>query len=390
MSDVVWPNRKPPTSDQPPAVNVWLVAALLMVVAALMLRNAGLFPSALHSPRAEPRAITARGDLAEDEKATIEIFQSASPSVVHITTTSQAVLRQGARLRALEIPEGTGTGFMWDTKGHIVTNYHVIRNAHAARVTLADNSSWQARLVGYAPDKDLAVLKVEATAAQLKALPIGASDDLQVGQKVFAIGNPFGLDRTLTTGIISGLGREIESANGRPIENVIQTDAAINPGNSGGPLLDSAGRLIGVNTAIYSPSGTSAGIGFAVPVDIVNQYVPELIRSGKIERVGLGIGILDLPDDVKRQIGLKGGVVVGEVAPDSAAAQAGLKGSYFEQGRLVLGDVITEVDGRPINRTSDLLKAFDGHKSGDEVTLTIERDEQTITLKAKLQPLRRE
>jgi S1-C subfamily serine protease len=310
--------------------------------------------------------------------------------VVHITTTSQALLRQGARLRALEIPEGTGTGFVWDTKGHVVTNYHVIRSAHGARVTLADNSSWPARLVGYAADKDLAVLKIEATPGQLKPLPIGNSDDLLVGQKVFAIGNPFGLDRTLTTGVISGLGREIESAIGRPIDGVIQTDAAINPGNSGGPLLDSAGRLIGVNTAIYSSSGASAGIGFAVPVDTVNQYVPELIRSGKIERVGLGISILDLSDDVKLQIGIKGGVVVGDVFPDGAAAQAGIQPSYLEQGRLVLGDVITAIEGRPINRSSDLMKALDGRRAGDEVTLTILRDEETMTVKATLQPLRRE
>jgi S1-C subfamily serine protease len=215
MSDGFGLERRTHTPPPPPAVNVWLVAALLMVVAALMLRNAGLFPKALHNPLAEPRAITARGDLAEDEKATIEIFRAASPSVVHITTTSQKYIRQGVRLRALEIPEGTGTGFVWDQDGHIVTNYHVIRNAHAAHVTLADNSTWPARLVGYAPDKDLAVLKIEAAPGQLKPLPIGTSDDLQVGQKVFAIGNPFGLDRTLTTGVISGLGREIESPAGR-------------------------------------------------------------------------------------------------------------------------------------------------------------------------------
>ncbi len=390
MSDSSFQGRSSTTTNQPQAVNVWLVAALLLVVAALMLRNAGLFPSALHNPLAEPRTVAARGNLAEDEKSTIEIFQAASPSVVHITTTSQAMMRQGARLKALEIPEGTGTGFVWDNKGHIVTNYHVIRNAHAAKVTFSDNSLWKARLVGYAPDKDLAVLKIDAGPQQLKPLPIGTSDDLQVGQKVFAIGNPFGLDRTLTTGVISGLGREIESASGRPIEGVIQTDAAINPGNSGGPLLDSAGRLIGVNTAIYSPSGTSAGIGFAVPVDIVNQYIPELIRTGRIERVGLGISVLDVTDDNKRQLGLKGGIVIGDVSPEGAADLAGVKGSYFEDGRFVLGDILTALDGRPINRTSDLFKALDNRKVGEEVQLSILRDEKPITLKATLQPLRRD
>ncbi len=390
MSDVSWSDRRSPSHQQPPTVNVWLVAALLLVVAALMLRNAGLFPSPLHYPKAESRAVTARGDLAEDEKSTIDIFQAASPSVVHITTISQAMVRRGIRMQPLEIPEGTGTGFVWDKKGNIVTNYHVVRNAHSLRVTMADNSSWPAQVVGVAPDQDLAVLKIEAQAVQLKPLPVGSSGDLQVGQKVFAIGNPFGLDRTLTTGVISGLGREIESASGRPIEGVIQTDAAINPGNSGGPLLDSAGRLIGVNTAIYSPSGTSAGIGFAVPVDTVNEYVPELIRTGKIERVGLGINVLEVPDDVKRQFELKGGVIVGKIAPGSAAEQAGLRSSNLEQGRLVLGDVITAIDGRPINRPRDLLKALDGRKAGEEVQLTIVRGEKTMALKAKLQPLRQE
>lgn len=387
MSEVIWSDRKSSSTPPPPTVSNWLVAVLLLMVAALMLRNAGLLPSALHSPHAEPRAVTARGDLADDEQATIEIFQSASPSVVHITTT---VMRQGARMRALEIPEGTGTGFLWDAKGHVVTNYHVIRNAHAARVTMSDNSTWQARLVGVAPDKDVAVLKIDAPAGQLKALPIGTSDALQVGQKVFAIGNPFGLDHTLTTGVISGLGREIESATGRPIEGMIQTDAAINPGNSGGPLLDSAGRLIGVNTAIYSASGTSAGIGFAVPVDIVNHYVPELIRSGRIERAGLGIGVLELPDEFKRQLGLDGGIVVGRVIPGGAAEQAGIRAADIEQGRLILGDVLLEINDRPINTTSDLLKALDGHRVGEVVQLKILRDEKVIIISAKLQPIRQD
>ncbi len=387
MSDAFGTEQSSAPKNSLPTVNVWLVAALLMVVALLMLRNAGLFPSALHNPLSESRPISARGDLADDEKSTIEIFQSASPSVVHITTTTQKIVRQGVRLRPMEIPEGTGTGFVWDEKGHIVTNYHVIRNAHAAQVNLADNSSWTARLVGYEPDKDLAVLKIEATPGQLRPLQIGTSDDLQVGQKVFAIGNPFGLDRTLTTGVISGLGREIESASGRPIEGVIQTDAAINPGNSGGPLLDSAGRLIGVNTAIVSPSGISAGIGFAVPVDTVNQFVPELIRSGRIERAGLGISLV--PDSVARDLGLEGGVLIASVNPQGAADLAGVQGTYREANRLVLGDVITAIDGRPIQRTSDLLKVLDGRRVGEEVELTLLREEETINLKAKLQSLQR-
>lgn len=387
MSDVFGGEPSSVPKHEPPTVNVWLVAALLTVVAVLMLRNAGIFPTALHNPLADSRPVTARGDLAEDEKSTIEIFQSASPSVVHITTTSQKIVRQGVRLRPMEIPEGTGTGFVWDDKGHIVTNYHVIRNAHAARVALADKTSWQARLVGYEPDKDLAVLKIEAPPGHLRPLPIGTSDDLQVGQKVFAIGNPFGLDRTLTTGVISGLGREIESASGRPIEGVIQTDAAINPGNSGGPLLDSAGRLIGVNTAIVSPSGTSAGIGFAVPVDVVNQYVPELIRSGRIERAGLGISLA--PDVLTREFGIEQGVLVKDVVEGGAADSAGIVGTYQAPDRLVLGDVITAIDGRPIARTSDLMKVLDGRRVGENVEITLQRQGKTVRLQAKLQSLQR-
>lgn len=194
----------------------------------------------------------------------------------------------------MQIPEGTGSGFIWDHAGNIVTNFHVIQNADAAQVTLSDQSSWKARLVGGAPDKDLALLRIDAPADRLRPIPIGSSKDLQVGQKVFAIGNPFGLDQTLTTGVISALGREIESLTRRPIQGVIQTDAAINPGNSGGPLLDSAGRLIGVNTQIYSPSGAFAGIGFAIPVDTVNRFVPELIRYGRVIRPGIGVQVAEI------------------------------------------------------------------------------------------------
>ena len=256
-------------------VPAWLVAVLLLAVAFLMLRNAGFLPGI--SPRAasEPRTVTPRGNLASDEQSTIEIFRKASPTVVHITTLTRR--RDRLSLNVTEIPEGTGTGFLYDDAGHVVTNYHVIRSAQAAKVSLADNSSWTAKLVGYEPNKDLAVLKIDAPADRLRKIDIGSSSDLQVGQKVFAIGCPFGLDQTLTTGVISGLGREIESVGGLPIEGVIQTDAAINPGNSGGPLLDSSGRLIGVNTMIVSPSGVYSGVGFAVPVDIVNMVVPELI-----------------------------------------------------------------------------------------------------------------
>ncbi|MCY2972514.1 MAG: trypsin-like peptidase domain-containing protein, partial [Planctomycetota bacterium] len=242
------------------------------------------------------RPIVARGNLAEDEKSTIELYNQSRQGVVNITTLANR--KTGINLNIQQMPEGTGSGFVWDDAGHIVTNFHVIQNADAAQITFADQSVFQARLVGYFADKDLAVLKVDAPKGKLKPLPLGRSDDLQVGQKVYAIGNPFGLDQTLTTGIISALGREIDSVNKRPIKNVIQSDAAINPGNSGGPLLDSAGLLIGVNTAIYSTSGVSAGIGFAIPVDEVNRVVPELIKHGKVTKPGLGVTLA--PDNMSR------------------------------------------------------------------------------------------
>ena len=238
----------------------------------------------LNDPKAIPRAVSPRGELWPDEKSTIGLFRQASPAVVNITAIG--VQRDLFTLNLYQIPQGTGSGFVWDTKGNIITNFHVIQNAAVAQVTLGDQSNWKAQVVGVAADKDLAVLRIDAPAERLRPIPLGTSKELQVGQSVFAIGNPFGLDQSLTTGVISALGREIDSVTRRPIQGVIQTDAAINPGNSGGPLLDSAGRLIGVNTQIYSPTGASAGIGFAIPVDTVNRIVPELIRSGKIIRPG--------------------------------------------------------------------------------------------------------
>jgi S1-C subfamily serine protease len=270
------PLRPPPRGIFPWPI-VWLT-----VIAVLLLWRFGLLDfgrSLWGSNNGEPRVVTARGDLAAEEKANIELFRQASPSVVYITVLSRRL--DAFSLNVYEIPEGTGSGFIWDDQGHIITNFHVIRNAQAAQVTLADHSTYNAGLVGIAPNKDLAVLKIDAPKKLLRPLPIGTSHDLVVGQKTFAIGNPFGLDQTLTTGVVSALGREIRSATRQPIAGVIQTDAAINPGNSGGPLLDSAGRLIGVNTAIYSPSGAYAGIGFAIPVDTVNEVIPLLIRQGK-------------------------------------------------------------------------------------------------------------
>ena len=329
------------------------------------------------------RPIVARGNLAEDEKSTIELYNQSRQGVVNITTLANR--KTGINLNIQQMPEGTGSGFVWDDAGHIVTNFHVIQNADAAQITFADQSVFQARLVGYFADKDLAVLKVDAPKGKLKPLPLGRSDDLQVGQKVYAIGNPFGLDQTLTTGIISALGREIDSVNKRPIKNVIQSDAAINPGNSGGPLLDSAGLLIGVNTAIFSTSGVSAGIGFAIPVDEVNRVVPELIKHGKVTKPGLGVTLA--PDNMSKQW-VPEGVVVLDVLPEGAAAKAGIRGSSRQKtGTIVLGDVIKSVDGKPIKVLKDLYSVLDAKKVGEVVKVLVLREEVEMGFDITLMPL---
>jgi S1-C subfamily serine protease len=284
-----------------------------------------------------------------------------------------------------EVPQGTGSGFVWDEDGHIVTNYHVIESAQAAKVLLSDQSSWDARLVGVEPDKDLAVVKIDAPADRLHPILIGTSHDLAVGQKVFAIGNPFGLDQTLTTGVISGVGREIESVTKRPIQGVIQTDAAINPGNSGGALLDSAGRLIGINTAIYSPSGANAGIGFAVPVDTVNRIVPQLIRSGKAEHVGMGVRVAE--DQIAERLGLTG-VLILEVVKGSAADKAGLISTRIDShGKIKLGDVITAINDTSISTTLDLYRALEDFKAGDVVMVTVQRGDDEVKVPVTLEVL---
>ncbi len=321
----------------------------------------------------EPRAISARGDLAADELNTIDIFRENSPAVVYVTSLA---LRRGLfSLRADEIPQGTGSGFVWDHDGRIVTNYHVIKDANRVQVTMADNSTWKAVLVGVAPDKDIAVLQIDAPAHQLKPIAIGSSKDLLVGQKVFAIGNPFGLDQTITSGIISALGREINAVTGRVIHGVIQTDAAINPGNSGGPLLDSAGRLIGVNTAIYSPSGAYAGIGFAVPVDIVNNIVPQIIKNGRIIRPGIGATLAD--DRLASRLGVEG-VLILNVERGGPAAEAGLQPTMQYRGEIILGDIITAVAGVQVRSFDELLTQLEKYGVGAKVQFTILRNGETL------------
>jgi S1-C subfamily serine protease len=366
------------------SVNGWLVAILLLAVAAVMLRNAGLLRWPLWSAALpEPRVVQPRGNLAEDEQSTIELFKAASPCVVHIMGVA---VRRDRVSRDVRIADGTGSGFVWDAQGHVVTNYHVIRTSNAANVTLADGSVWGARLIGYEPDQDLAVLKIDAPAAKLRPIPIGTSHDLQVGQKVFAIGNPFGLDQSLTSGVISGLGREIQSVSGRPIEGVVQTDAAINPGNSGGPLLDSAGRLIGINTAIASSTGDYSGVGFAVPVDTVNEIVPQLIQYGKVEQGGLGVSLLS--DELAERLGVTSGAVVSNVLELSGAAEAGLLPIYRDRTGEVVFDVITAIDDQPVQRALDVRKLLSGRRAGDRVSVRVWRDGKELVLPITLQALR--
>ena len=364
-----------------------ILAVLLLVVAGALVFT--VIQTRRQDPQQnisfEPRPIAQRPDdkLGADEKATIEVFKQFSRSVVHITSLDTR--RDRMTLDVSEIPQGTGTGFVWDSDGHIVTNFHVIQHGNRASVTLNDGSSYPAKIIGTAPDKDLAVLKIDAPAQKLQRLPVGTSSNLEVGQKVLAIGNPFGLDQTLTTGVISGLGREIKSVTQRSIFDVIQTDASINPGNSGGPLLDSSGRLIGVNTAIYSPSGANAGIGFAVPVDTINAIVPQLLKFGKLTRPGLGINILS--DQIAAQQKLDGVVILG-VTPNGAADHAGISGTRQDSnGGFTLGDVIIKVDGVDVKRSSDLYRVLDGHKVGDEVDVVLENDGNKRTVKVTLQAL---
>jgi S1-C subfamily serine protease len=360
-----------------------IAIAAFAALTVLFLKDSWVGSAALYDPRAAPRPVTARGDLSSAEKSTIALFRQASPAVVNITAIG--VQRDLFTLNLYQIPQGTGSGFVWDTRGNVITNFHVIQNADAAQVTLADQSNWRARVVGVAPDKDLAVLRIDAPANRLQPIPIGTSKDLHVGQSVFAIGNPFGLDQTLTTGVISALNREIESITRRPIQGVIQSDAAINPGNSGGPLLDSAGRLIGVNTAIYSPSGASAGIGFAIPVDTVNRIVPELIRSGKITRPGLGVQIAD--EQIAQRLGVSGVLVV-DVAKGSAASKAGIQPTRRDsEGRLRLGDVIIAIDGKNVVTPNDLFLLLEKYKVGDIVTVSLLRDGKTVQAKVALEPI---
>jgi 2-alkenal reductase len=315
------------------------------------------------------RSVDQRGPLSDSERATIEIFERVSPSVVQV-----AAARSAANPLMEEEPgqAATGTGFVWDSGGHVVTNDHVAQGAREIAVRFASGEVARADVVGTAPNYDLAVLRIRGAARLPPPLALGSSSDLKVGQSAFAVGNPFGLDQSMTSGIISALKRRLPTQSGREIANVIQTDAAINPGNSGGPLLDSAGRLIGVTTAIISPSGSNAGIGFAIPADIVNRVVPELINNGRVPTPG--IGIVAASEAVATRLGIDGVIVV-RAAPSSPAARAGIRGVDMSTGQL--GDVISEVDGKPVRRLSDLTDQLEQIGAGKSVKLTLKRGSDT-------------
>jgi S1-C subfamily serine protease len=313
--------------------------------------------------------------LITDEANNIAVFEAASPSVVFVTNTQ--LRRQRFSLNVLEIPKGSGTGFIWDDDGLIVTNFHVVYGANKINIALQSGQQFEAKVVGTSPEKDIALLKIDAPKEILSPLPLGNSDALAVGRKVLAIGNPFALDTTLTVGVVSALGREIKSMNNRTISNVIQTDAAINPGNSGGPLLNSQGELIGVNTAIYSPSGASAGIGFAIPVSTLKTLVPQLKKYGKLYRPVLGIETLS--DSWTKRLKIKG-VVVFAVKPGLPAARAGIIGVREDRrGKLHLGDVIIAIDAEQVTNEDTMLSLLEQHSPGDTVEITTLRDDEIKT-----------
>jgi 2-alkenal reductase len=358
-----------PNQNQRGASATALLAFVLFVALLYVLYNQSSIEN-LFTSRPEnvtPRVVEARGDLAAGEKSVVELFEVSKASVAYIFTESV----QG-QLFFRRVAEGTGSGFIWDDAGHIVTNAHVVEGASRIRVQLDDSEPLPARLVGIAPSYDLAVIRLVNKPATLRPIPVGASGDLLVGQSVFAIGNPFGLSKTLTAGIVSALGRTLPVSNGREIPDVIQTDAAINPGNSGGPLLDSAGRLIGVNTAILSQSGSSAGVGFAIPVDLVNQIVPQLIERGTLPRPGIGIAVAD--EALARRLGIRGVAVMG-IEPASPAAKAGLKPFDLQAG--VVGDIIIAVDRKPVANVLQLSKALEAIGVGGTVNLLVMRGDDT-------------
>ena len=379
------------------------VGVVGLIVGALIAPDDWDLSTLFAKEHAAPRTVSERSHpLTGQELSTIALFEQTAPSVVFIMTSHERATGDPVAVAADESDPAfdpsadgdfdwdSGSGFVWDEQGHIVTNWHVVRNSIELTVRLPDLSDWPGRLVGFDEDKDLAVLAIEAPPHRLAPIVVGNSARLKVGQRAYSIGNPFGLSSTLTEGIISAVGRTIRSGTGagRIIQDVIQTDAAINPGNSGGPLLDSSGRLVGVNTAIYSPSGAYAGIGFAVPVDTVDRIIPQLVEHGRVIRPGLGI--IPFDDSVTKRNNLAG-VLIRVVENDSAAAAAGLRGTrYDRRNRVLLGDLIIAIDDNPIRSLNDLFLNLDKYEVGDEIRVKILRDGDEHELTTALKALRDE
>lgn len=367
------------------------LAILTTIMAALsvswLVRLSERFPATVSADAVFAEApLTGISDpsVVSHEQNTIEVYRTVAPGVVLISTKSEQTDYWGDR----DEQGGSGSGVVIDNKGHILTNEHVVRGARSLTVNLGGDKVFPAKLVGADADTDLAVIKIEAPADQLTVVPIGDSDALTVGQKVLAIGNPFGLDRTLTTGVISGLQRPIRSRNGKPIEGAIQTDASINPGNSGGPLLDKYGRMIGVNSQILSPSGASNGIGFAIPASIVKRIVPQLILAGRVDRPKLGAGLKSVAELIQQGMSfpVESGLLIVTVMPDGSAAKAGLIATtQRSDGRVALGDIITAADGQPIKTVDELYRAIDRHQIGETMQIEFYRDGQKKTLAVKLE-----
>ena len=359
--------------------------ALASTKTAYILVFAAIFTAlAVPSLQAQQTPIAQRR-LDPEERTNVNVFKLASPSVVNICTKQALSARSGDVILNLgRIPSGSGSGFIWDELGHVVTNYHVIQGADAVRVTLADGTEWDANVVSSAPEFDVAVLRVDAPQEKLRPLAIGRSDDLEVGQKVFAIGNPFGLDQTLTAGIVSGLGRQIESKSGQPIRGVIQTDAAINPGNSGGPLLDNEGRLIGINTAILSRSGGSSGVGFAVPVNTIRTAVPQLIAGRSSDRGYLGIALAPL--QVSQRASAEG-IAILEVVDNSPAQDSGLRAAQVTEDGVTWGDILMSIDGKEVVNSESVQESLQGRKAGEDVLLGIKRGEEFMRINVRLASL---
>lgn len=325
-------------------------------------------PTADNSIKRKVDPVTTITDI---ETVTIKLFEETAPSVCFINTSQMTQASYWSR-NVYETPAGSGSGFIWDKDGSIVTNFHVIKDASSISVTLSDMSTWEAEVIGAEPNKDLAVLRIKAPARVLAPIKVGDSEGLKVGQSVFAIGNPFGLDQTLTTGIISALGREIKSITGVPINDVIQTDAAINPGNSGGPLLDGSGRLIGVNTMIYSPSGASAGIGFSIPVGEVNSVVSDIVKYGEVRKPLIGVSLVN--SQKTRQAGLEGALIL-NVVEDGPAAKAGLRETRRNnKGEFELGDIIIGINNLAVESNNDLFIALEQFAPGDKVSILYNRN----------------